>query len=153
MGAVAIGIMLGILLDLQRQNNILIYEARAEEVEEIEKVVQIEVKIDWSKKERIVEEIQKASKKYGVSYEKMYNTVKCESDFNYKIQSQHILSYGQEQSWGVAQWHLPAKNRNADGVVITKEMALDPAQALDAMAYHFSIGNAKAWTCFRKLYL
>ena len=137
------------------QKIVYIKTAHAEEVKELEekkREVLIEVKIEWTK-ERIEQEIRTAANKYGVSYEKMYNTVKCESNFNPKIQSQHILSYGQEQSWGVAQFHIPAKNRNAEGKVITKEMALDPIQALDAMAYHFSKGNARAWTCYRKLYI
>lgn len=107
--------------------------------------------IDWTK-ERIEQEIKTASDKYGVSYEKMYNTIKCESGFDIDIQSYHTLSYGREQSFGIAQFHIPSRNRTADGTVITKEMALDPVIALDAMAYHFSQGNAKAWTCYRKLY-
>ena len=112
----------------------------------------IEVEVVWDK-ERIEEEILKVSEKYGVSYNQMYNTIKCESGFDIDIQSHHTLSYGREQSFGLAQFHIPSRNRTASGTVITKEMALDPAIALDAMAYHFSIGNAKAWTCWRKLYL
>lgn len=115
-------------------------------------VVQLEVVIDWNR-ERVIEEVKRASEKYGVSYDKMYHTVACESGFDKDIQSHHTLSYGREESYGVAQFHIPSRNRNAEGEVITKEMALDPAQALDAMAYHFSQGNAKAWTCYRHIYL
>lgn len=130
----------------------VIYKAEASEVTATATPVLIEVEIVWSKA-RIEEEIRKVSDKYGVSYTQMYNTIKCESGFDIDIRSQHILSYGQENSWGLAQFHLPSRNRTADGTVITKEMAIDPVIALDAMAYHFSIGNAKAWTCWRKLYL
>lgn len=114
--------------------------------------VRIEVIIDWTP-ERVREQIAIAAKKYGVSYEKMNATVMCESGYDVNIQSHHTLSYGREESWGVAQWHIPAGNRNADGVLITKEMALDPIQALDAMAYYFSIGKASSWTCYRDIYL
>lgn len=121
-------------------------------VEQPKREVKIEVVYNWNK-ERVLQEIKTAAGKYGVSYEQMKNTVACESGFDIDIQSHHTLSYGREQSFGLAQWHIPAGNRNAQGKVITKEMALDPIQSLDAMAYHFSIGNAKAWTCYRELYL
>lgn len=132
-------------------NKPIIYEAEASELETSSPVL-VEVKIEWNRA-RIEEEIRKVSEKYGVSYTKMYNTIQCESGFDTDIQSHHTLSYGREQSWGLAQFHIPSRNRTASGEVITKEMALDPAIALDAMAYHFSVGNAKAWTCYRKLYL
>jgi len=103
-------------------------------------------------KEDIQRIIKEKADKYGVSYEKMSVTVSCESGYKTDIQSHHILSYGREQSFGVAQWHIPSRNRDANGEVITKEMALDPYQALDAMAYHFSIGNARIWTCYRMYY-
>lgn len=106
----------------------------------------IEVKIDWTR-ERIEQEIRTAANKYGVSYYKMYKTVQCESGFVIDIKSH----WPGEDSWGLAQFHLPSRNRTAEGKVITKEMALDPVIALDAMAYHFSQGNAKAWTCARQL--
>lgn len=102
--------------------------------------------------EGIKQLIRDKANKYGVSYEKMNVTVACESGYKADIQSRHTLSYGREQSWGVAQFHIPSGNRNADGKVMTKEMAIDPEQALDAMAYHFSIGNARLWTCYRTHY-
>lgn len=142
----------GILLDIQIAEA---YEVEVEEAAPVvapRKEVRIEVVYNWGKA-RVLKEIETAANKYGTSYEQMKNTVACESGFKVDIQSHHNLSYGREQSYGLAQWHIPAKNRNAEGKVITKEMALDPVQALDAMAYHFSIGNAKAWTCYRELYL
>jgi len=150
--AIVLGVLLGFLIDASNRPVIYIAEARTVEVmpEEPQKVL-IEVKIDWTK-ERIEQEIRTASDKYGVSYDKMYHTIKCESGFNIKIRSQHFLSYGQEDSWGLAQFHLPSRNRDASGTIITRDMALDPVQALDAMAFHFSKGNARAWTCHRNLY-
>ena len=146
--SILLGIVLGLVIHVYSQPVVYIREAEAKE----EVKVILEVKIDWTK-ERIEQEIRTAANKYGVSYEKMYNTVKCESGFDIDIQSHHQLNYGRGMSWGISQFHLPSKNRTADGTVITKEMALDPVIALDAMAYHFSIGNAKAWTCYRKLYM
>jgi hypothetical protein len=128
------------------QKVVYIKTAHAEEVKELEEKILIEVQIDWTK-ERIEQEIKTAANKYGVSYEKMYKTIACESGFDTDIKSHHPG----EDSWGLAQFHLPSRNRTADGKVITKEMAIDPVIALDAMAYHFSQGNARAWTCARQL--
>ena len=150
--AVIAGVVLGILIDMMQVRNVpIVYVAEAKEAVAKEDAPQIVIKIDWTK-ERIEREIRTASDKYGVSYDKMYHTIKCESGFNIKVRSQHILSYGQEDSWGLAQFHLPSRNRDASGTVITKDMANDPVQALDAMAFHFSKGNARLWTCFRDLY-
>ena len=130
----------------------LVHTAEAATTTPVAQEVRIEVAIDWTK-ERLEQELRTVAKKYNVSYEKLHRTVACESGFKTDIQSGHRLSYGREESWGIAQFHLPSKNRTADGKVITKDMALDPAIALDAMAYHFSTGNAKAWTCYRDLYM
>lgn len=123
----------------------------AEAAAPVARTVRIEVAIDWTR-ERVLQEVKTAASKYGVSYEKMYKTIACESNFNPEIQSHHTMDYGREESYGVAQFHIPSRNRTADGTVITKEMALNPAIALDAMAYHFSIGNQRLWTCYRNIY-
>ena len=153
MTGVAIGIALGIFLDLANRPHI-IEVANAQEIATTTptpEVVLIEVRINWTR-DRVLQEVKTAATKYGVSYEKMYKTIECESNFDINIQSHHTLSYGREESWGVSQFHIPSRNRTADGKVITKEMALNPVIALDAMAYHFSTGNARLWTCYRNLY-
>ena len=149
--AVLVGILMGILIDVNKAEGVHVVEV-AEAATSTPKEVRIEVVVDWSR-ERVQEQIKLAAEKYGTSYEKMNATVACESHYDVNIQSHWILSYGREESWGIAQWHLPSKNRNAAGEIITKEMALDPVQALDAMAYHFSIGNARLWTCYRNIYM
>lgn len=143
------GIILGIVIGILREP--VTYEAHAEDIVVVPQEVKLEVVTDWTQA-RIEQEIHKVSDKYGVSYDKMWHTIKCESGFDTDIQSHHILQGTREQSYGLAQFHLPARNRTADGTVITKEMALDPAIALDAMAFHFKSGNAKAWSCYRQLY-
>lgn len=129
----------------------VIYEAHAEEVVASPQEVKLEVVTDWTQ-QRIEEEIRKVSNKYGVSYDKMWHTIQCESGFSTSTQSHYYLGGKREESYGLAQFYLPARNRTADGKVITKEMALDPRIALDAMAFHFAAGNAKAWSCYRQLY-
>lgn len=122
-----------------------------EEVKPEPKPVKIRTYINWTE-ERIKEEVWKRAEKYNTYPERMWKVIICESQLDIDVQSHHILSYGREQSYGLAQFHLPSKNKTAEGKVITKEMALDPEIALDAMAYHFSIGNAKLWTCYRNIY-
>jgi hypothetical protein len=156
-GIVCLTIISCIIFDALEQNSVLTYSKpiliqQAIASEEVPMEVLIEIKYDWTE-ERVKQEIKTAADKYGVSYEKMNAVVKCESGYDIDIQSHHILNYGRELSFGLAQWHIPAGNRTAEGKVITKEMALNPIIALDAMAYYFSIGNAKAWTCYRDLYL
>ena len=124
----------------------------SEEVVYTPKEVRIKVHIDWTE-DRIKEEVYKAAAKYNTYPEKMWATILCENaELDPKLQSRHILDYGREQSFGLAQFHIPSGNKTADGEVITKEMAQDPEIALDAMAYHFSVGNAELWTCFRMIY-
>jgi hypothetical protein len=150
--AVALGVVLGIVFGIVIHVYFtpFVEEVHAEEQAVIEPV-EVILEVSYTK-EDIKRIIKEKADKYGVSYERMSVTVNCESGYKHDIQSHHILSYGRELSFGAAQWHIPSKNRDANGVVITKEMALDPYQALDAMAYHFSIGNARIWTCYRMHY-
>lgn len=144
--SILVGIVLGIVIHVLSQPVVYVNEVEASEPEEVE--VKLEVVYTWDRP-RVEQEIRTAANKYSVSYEKMYNTIKCESGFDIDIKSNHPG----EDSWGLAQFHLPSKNRTSDGTVITKEMATNPIVALDAMAYHFSTGNARAWTCYRQLYM
>lgn len=116
------------------------------------KLVLIGTKIDWTT-ERIKEEVWLRAEKYNTYPEKMWQTILCENpQLKPELQSLIVKDGVREDSWGLAQFHLPSKNVTADGKVITKEMAQNPEIALDAMAYHFSIGNAKLWTCYRDIY-
>jgi hypothetical protein len=147
---IGLGIVVGIVIDAYFTP--IAETAQAEGRVEIVEPVEVIVEVTYTR-EDIKRIIKEKADKYGVSYERMSVTVNCESGYKHDIQSHHILSYGREESFGVAQFHIPSRNRDAHGVVITKEMALDPEQALDAMAYHFSIGNAKIWTCYRMNYM
>lgn len=83
--------------------------------------------------------IARYSALYGVSYEKLYGTLKCESKFNPRAVSP-------TQDYGIAQIHL------ASWPSITKEEAFDPEFGISFSAKQFSLGNASAWTCYRLLY-
>lgn len=66
------------------------------------------------------------------------------------IQSEHPGDgpNNQENSFGYAQFWLTAPMETPDGRPITKEIACDPVQALDAAAWHFSEGRASKWSSY-----
>lgn len=92
------------------------------------------------------------AEKYEVSEDKFRRTVMCESAASTTIQSlvpDEEGPNGQEDSWGIAQIHLP------DHPEISKEEALDPDFSLDYMAKVFAKGEAvrkQMWGCYRALY-
>lgn len=93
--------------------------------------------------------------KYGVNPKTMRAVIDCETGgtFDPKLQSFIIDKDGnREESYGLAQFHLPARNIKPDGSVITYEDATDPEIALDAMAWHMSEGRSRMWTCYRDLF-
>jgi len=100
--------------------------------------------------------IRAYASKYDVSEALMLSTVSCETagTFDPTIRSRAIYSYSnpttgivagtQEQSYGLAQIHLPA---NPD---VTLEQAQDPDFALDFMASHLAKGEMWRWSCIPK---
>jgi hypothetical protein len=92
--------------------------------------------------------ITEAAKKYHVNREILYDTLDCESQHfvDIKIQSGYRDTSGpngKEDSWGVAQIHLPAHRD------ISKEQAQDPVFAINWTAQQFASGGASQWTCYR----
>lgn len=77
-----------------------------------------------------------------------YTTLKCESAGWQNEQSQvpHAAGpNGLEDSWGVAQIHLP------DHPDVTKTEALDPIFAVPWAAKEFATGHANLFTCYNLL--
>lgn len=99
-------------------------------------------------KEDIIKKIERAFPESPVIAVKI---AKCESGLNPKIQSQHILSYGQERSFGLFQIHEPAWDKTA------KKLGLDNYQtdveeniAMARYIYEQSGKRWSAWSCFTK---
>lgn len=92
--------------------------------------------------------------KWGVNETHMSKVIQCESQGSTTLQSLAIdpKTGIREDSWGIAQWNLPANNKTFDDATITKAMALDPDIALDNMAYYWSKGLAYRWTCYKSIY-
>jgi len=133
----------------------IIYHAEAKEIES--QSILIEAKVDWTE-ERIKEEVLKKADAHNVSFDQMWNTIKCENEsLNPDLQSQLKYEFDdtrrgiyvgmQEKSYGIAQIHIP------DHPHVSIEEAKDPEFAIEFMANAFSNGKQVWWTCWRKLYL
>lgn len=73
----------------------------------------------------------------------------CETanTFDPTIQSRVIDSTGhQEESYGLAQIHLPAHPE------VTMAEALDPVFSIDFMAKNMAKGKYSMWSCYTELY-
>lgn len=94
------------------------------------------------------------AKEYGVSYDQLWRTMTCENKWHDpKLQSYVITKSGaREDSWGVSQWFLPAGNKTEDGRVITKAIAQDMELSIKTMAWYFSKGWEKKWSCYKKIF-
>lgn len=114
------------------------------------KVVQIEIVYNWNE-ERINEEIETKAKEYNVNADTLKSVINCESQGSTTIQSYHYRNGVREESYGLAQWNIPSGNKTKNGIVITKEMAINPEIAIDTMAYYFSKGLQNKWTCWRNM--
>jgi soluble lytic murein transglycosylase-like protein len=120
---------------------------KAPEMRQIERKPSTPTKIPQPTKEQ-AELIEKYAYIYNVDAKVMTDVIRCESGFDETIQSRHYYKNGgREQSYGLAQWHIPAGNKKKDGTVITKEDALNPEVAIETMAWYFSQGKAHIWTC------
>lgn len=99
--------------------------------------------------EQIIEEM---ATKYGVRYDSLLETIKCEAPktstglFDPTAQSLFEDSKGlRENSWGVTQINLTA---HPD---VTKEKATDARWSIEWIAHQFSLDHASMWTCWRQL--
>lgn len=100
---------------------------------------------------------RKKAQEYGINETHFVRTLSCESEGFTVVDGQsEVLDAkgpnGREDSWGIAQFHMPSSLETASGREITKEIAQDPAQAIDAAAFNFSTGNARHWSCFNLYY-
>lgn len=86
--------------------------------------------------------------KYGVPYEDVHGIVACETGNTFDPGIQSFVAVpagpnGREDSWGLAQIHLPSHPN------ITRAQATDPDFALDFLASHLAKGNHWMWACWK----
>jgi len=92
--------------------------------------------------------------KWGVNADELKNTVKCESGFNpnaYNGNDVHKYSVG---SLGIAQFSQQTFEHYARKMGKEYSNPYNPDEALDVMAYMFSLGESgkKHWSCWSKFY-
>ena len=95
--------------------------------------------------QQIKELVDIYSTKYGVNSIRVLETIRCESRFN-NVQSAIVSKGVREDSWGIAQIHLPSHPN------ISKDKALNPNFAIEWTVKEFSIGHASKWSCYKKIY-
>ena len=88
--------------------------------------------------------VREVQDEYGLGRD-FYDTLKCESMGWRNVQSHHPSARGpngRENSWGVAQIHLPSHPE------VTQEQALDVRFAVEWTAKAFVAGDKAMWTCW-----
>lgn len=106
----------------------------------------VEAEIDWTK-ERIIKEIRET---FPEDPDTAVAIAKCESGLIPDQQSKHILSYGQEESYGIMQIH--ARDHHDTAIALGfEDYKTDPADNL-AVARHLKDrrGNWNDWMCYTK---
>lgn len=101
----------------------------------------------WTK-ERIIEEIEKTFPEAPAT---AVAIAKCESGLVPDIQSRHILSYGQERSFGLMQIHAPDWHEKALELGYDKYQT-DVRDNLAMARYIYEqAGDFSPWTCSRMI--
>lgn len=141
-GAVGVGILWGITLDIMRQPYVERVEAYTPpQVVEEPKEVRIEVIYNWDT-ERIKQEIA------AVFPEDTYMAIKiarCESNFK-MIQSHHMQPYGREESFGIFQIHARAWHETAVTLGL-ENYQTDIKENLAMARYIYDLHGWYPWTC------
>lgn len=118
------------------------------EVIEYENVRGIEVEIvtyiDFSKEGRIEEEI---AEYFPEDITTAIAIAKCESNLVPDAQSQHILSYGREQSYGLFQIHAPDWGATAQSLGL-KKWKTDVVENITLARHIYDVSGWGAWTCY-----
>lgn len=154
----ALGMLQTSLLELQASLPRDPIMLKVEIVESKDTLVLLDTKLATTsriaRQEAIRNKVSELSKEYKVDSDHIMKTLECENkSFDPLLQSGHVKNGKREESYGLAQFHIPAGNKTKDGKVITKEMAQDPETALETMVYYFSIGKARLWSCYNSLFV
>ena len=149
---VAVGIILGLLLDIHRAEGVQdVHIVNVAEASSTPQEVRLVVVVDWTR-ERIIEEIYKVFPENG---NLAVRVADCESGLQADIQSNHVLNYGREESFGIFQIHAKDHQETAERLGLYNYKT-DPGENI-ALARHI-YDDAKArkgdgwipWTCYTK---
>lgn len=149
-GAVGIGIVFGIFIDILKTPYVYeyVYAESDTPIQEYGQPVRIEVVTDWTR-ERIIQEIRDT---FPESPGLAVAIARCESkDLQPAIQSEHILWYGRELSFGLMQIHEPVWGHVAERLGYT-DWKTDPYDNLQMARYIYDEAGGKFtdWTCYNE---
>jgi hypothetical protein len=146
MSAVLVGIITGILIDVNRAEGVHMVEV-AEAATSTPQEVRIEVVVEWSR-ERIIEEIHNT---FPEDPDTAVKIAYCESGLRADIQSHHILSYGRERSFGIFQAHEPDWAATADRLGLY-DWRTDPKDNIALARYIYDSAGKRwtPWSCYTK---
>ena len=143
MVGIALGIVLGIFIDVYM--NPVAEEARAEIVEV--QPVEVELEIIYTTEDII----RKIKETFPEDPETAVKIARCESGLNIEIQSKHILSYGQERSYGLFQIHAPDHHKTALRLGYDNyQTDIDDNLAMARYIYDAAGKRWTAWSCYTK---
>lgn len=143
-GAVLVGILMGLFIQISLDNATVV-EAKNEVV--VEQPQEVRIEVVWSK-----DEIEKEIRR--VFHEEPNTAVavaKCESGLIADIQSQHKQSYGQERSFGLFQAHEPDWGHVAKELELTK-WKTDVVENIQLARHIYDVSGKsfRPWSCFTK---
>lgn len=95
----------------------------------------------------IDEKIEYYAQSYGVNPQVMHTVIKCESSY---IETAYNKTDPLGGAKGIGQFLQPTFNHYSKLAGAESDIWNTDAQ-LKTMAYMFSIGEAKQWTCYRKI--
>ena len=146
-GAVLVGIIMGICIDVIRANWAYQYVVEVAHAEELPQEVRIEVVYNWTP-ERIEEEIRTV---FHEDPDTAVKIAKCESGLVADIQSNHTLSYGRERSFGLMQIHAPAWHTKAVALGYD-DYQTDVLDNLHMARYIYEQAGKRwtPWSCYTK---
>lgn len=103
-----------------------------------------EVSHETPSKSELIQKVYQYAALHKNSPRKIIDTINCENkEWDVDLQSRIINKKGiREDSWGLAQIHLPSHPN------ITKEQATDPDFALNYIAEH--LGRDDNWSCYKR---
>lgn len=110
--------------------------------------IPVDLQVEASTTAKLEASLQALSDFYHISYDDLHKTIDCESGWNPKALNASDPEGG---SRGIAQFQPSTFARFSTELGIENPDIWNPYQAIEIMAYMFSIGQANRWSCFKKI--
>lgn len=136
---------------LHKATEPIVYTALASEDTEVTEPREVRIVVEYN--DESIEQLIRDT--FPESPNTMVAVAKCENGWSHirgyiaDQQSQHVLSYGQEQSWGIFQIHSPDWHTTALKLGFT-EYKTDVVQNIKMARHIYDTQGITAWTCYTK---